>query len=296
MASLSLHENILSSFSDIEARLNGLHLTPREFLSVIWSVLMHFPDQSPEQSDIMRPVKQIQRAVALWVRGALRNHRHVLHHEIDEVVFGPNNPVRQPPEVQTFVHDTVCMSAQSLFWEGVRRVLLWSEQDIRTQGKVRCICECLRYYEERTRASHPIMSTYVMDLFDMSQDTLETVLAPCAEDICAVPWLRLELFEVMGLGRGHEVRERRAAAFNAEILRLLRQARPSGAYGTEAGRAPEGRAPEATVAPGIQALEGGDVSSAEGIVFQNYLRRGFELENERTEARDSFEAAVRQGF
>ena len=87
----------------------------------------------------------------MWVRSTLKNYRHVLHHEIDEVVSGPANPVRQPPQVQNYVHDTVRLSAKSLFWESVRRVLYWSETDIR---KVRCVCECLSIYEEEARASH----------------------------------------------------------------------------------------------------------------------------------------------
>ena len=222
MASLSFHENTLATVSDMESRIMGLSLTPHEFVSVVSSILTRFPDQSPEQSDIMRPVGQIHRAAALWVRSTLKNYRHVLHHEIDEVVSGPANPVRQPPQVQNYVHDTVRLSAKSLFWESVRRVLYWSETDIR---KVRCVCECLSIYEEEARANHPVMSPDVFDLFDMSQQTLESALPPYAEDICQIPWLRVELFEVMSLEcRGpQEVFERRDAAFRAE---LLLQARP----------------------------------------------------------------------
>ena len=222
----------------------GRDMKPHELLSVIGSVLRQCPNQSPDDFDIMRPLMQIQRAVALWVRSTLRTYGNVLHHEVDEVVFGPDNNPRQPPHVQHFVYDTVCLSAQSLFWESVRRSLLDSEQDKRT---VRCICECLCCYEQEARVSRQIMSGYVDDLFGMSQQELETVLPPYAEDICQIPWLRLELFEVMSLSfRFHEVRQSRAAAFNAEIAALsaevreiMRQARPFGAYGAEAGQAPE---------------------------------------------------------
>ena len=45
-------------------------------------------------------------------------------------------------------------------------------------------------------------------------------------------------------------------------------------------------------APALQLLEQGHVLAAEGLVFSQYMERGMQLEQDLTEAKQSFEAAV----
>ena len=292
-------EAAVRKMSYCERRLMSLNMRPHELIRMLQETL----DESnvPEHSDPMRPLTRVRSAISLWVRSSLRTHQHLLRHEIDDVVERPQGPLREAPEVLSFVYDTVWLGARCLFWEAVRRTLLSSGQDIRTQGKVRCICECLNVAEETGRVSHPIMSEYVFELFAMSAERLRVVDPPYADYICQVPWLRLELYEVIESSSAlihREVRERHAQAVSAEFDLTPEEGAPGGEAREEAAQEARGDAREVPLAPSLRALESGDpasLSSAEGIVLNNYLARGYELEDERAEARDSYyEAALRQ--
>ena len=292
-------EAAVRKMSYCERRLMSLNMRPHELIRMLQETL----DESnvPEHSDPMRPLTRVRSAISLWVRSSLRTHQHLLRHEIDDVVERPQGPLREAPEVLSFVYDTVWLGARCLFWEAVRRTLLSSGQDIRTQGKVRCICECLNVAEETGRVSHPIMSEYVFELFAMSAERLRVVDPPYADYICQVPWLRLELYEVIESSSAlihQQVRQRHAQAVSAEFEQTPEEGAPEGEAREEAAQEARGDAREGPLAPSLRALESGDpasLSSAEGIVLNNYLARGYELEDERAEARDSYyEAALRQ--
>ena len=211
-----------------------------------------------------------------------------------EVQQHADSPERKRDE--NFVQDMVLRSVKPLFFEAMKRwIYEGGEVD-----KLRLLLADLREYESASNDPMRFLSDEVEQLLDLPGDTPEmkrekalTLDPPEMVHIERIPWLANELYTVTEVNQ-NAVRNAVKRKHWELYAELWPENQGAAAAPPEAGAA----APEATAAapeaPSITALEGGDVSSAEGIVFQNYLSRGFELESERAEARASF-SAVTQG-
>ena len=157
------------------------------------------------------------------------------------------------------------------------------------RSATRLICKVVKAAEEASCAAEDtgsplspnIMSTDVEQLLDADLDALGSAHVPFADEFAH------EIWEITSPSRGwveeryHEFLQAFENPFQIE-------------FGQEASAEPtEPTEPPEVIAPSIQALESGDATTAEGIVFENYMTRGLELENERMRAWWSFLQAQR---
>ena len=240
--------------------------TVRGFRSVFEACNLGQWDMSADPSWPLREVRKIQ---TYWVRSVLRRH----------------SPIFEAP------FDEVWTSGRILFWEAVRRSL----SDQRMRSATRLICKVVKAAEEASCAaedtgnplSHKIMSTDVEQLLDADLDALGSARAPFADEVAQVTWLPAEIMEIIGPNRGW-VEERAHESFQA-----FEESFQHGSFEEASPEPTEPTEPPEIIAPSIQALESGDATTAEGIVFENYMTRGVELEDERMRARMSYLGAMR---
>ena len=240
--------------------------TVRGFRSVFEACNSGQWDMSADPSWPLREVRKIQ---TYWVRSVLRRH----------------SPIFEAP------FDEVWTSGRTLFWEAVRRSL----SDQRMRSATRLICKVVKAAEEASCAaedtgnplSHKIMSTDVEQLLDADLDALGSARAPFADEVAQVTWLPPEIMEIIGPNRGW-VEERAHESFQA-----FEESFQHGSFEGASPEPTEPTEPPEIIAPSIQALESGNATTAEGIVFENYMQRGVELENERMSARMSYQTTLR---
>ena len=254
----------------MDERLLHANLTPSETVRGFRSVFEACNSgQWDMRADPSWPLREVRKIQTYWVRSVLRRH----------------SPIFEAP------FDEVWTSGRILFWEAVRRSL----SDQRMRSATRLICKVVKAAEEASCAaedtgnplSHKIMSTDVEQLLDADLDALCSARAQFADEVAQVTWLPPEIMEIIGPNRGW-VEERAHESFQAfeESFQheSFEEASPEPTEPTE---------PPEIIAPSIQALESGNATTAEGIVFENYMQRGVELENERMSARMSYQTTLR---
>ena len=239
------------------------------------------------RADPSWPLREVRKIQTYWVRSYLMRY----------------SPLVEAP------FDEVWTSGRILFWEAVRRSLyeaeFWGDQ--RMRSATRLICKVVKAAEEASCAAEDtgsplspnIMSTDVEQLLDADLDALGSAHAPFADEVAQVTWLPPELWEIIGPNRRwleERAHESFQAAFEQSFQAAFDQAFEESfqaAFEEAPAEPTEPTEPPEVIAPSIQALESGDATTAEGIVFENYMTRGVKLENERMRAWWSFLRAQR---
>ena len=106
----------------------------------------------------------------------------------------------QAPLSQEFVLSRVYQSTQVLFFEAVRRTLLWAGVDEDKQKTVHLVVELVMEAERFPYVLYPLMSSETEALLRRSDDSwshLETAEPPAMKDIAEVPWLAYEVYTLV---------------------------------------------------------------------------------------------------
>ena len=117
-----------------------------------------------------------------------------------KITYDTGERIIEPPLSQEFVMSRVYKSTQIIFFEAVRRTLLWAGDDEDKQKTAHLVVELVMEAEKEPYVSYPLMSDETAALLSNSDDSwshLETAEPPAMKDIAEVPWLAYEVYTLV---------------------------------------------------------------------------------------------------